>query len=140
MRPRWEQVRRFCALQAYRETRTDHYYYDKVLSDGSTSGTKVSFGKDGEEVPPGLWKRVWSLQLRLSSEDEFWKGLDGQPVQYNIPPASEPAAPLPGYLVRFLRDVLYWPEDHIAAITREQAQDLYNAYHAGTLRQRKPPD
>ena len=65
-------MRRFCEVQNYRATHTDHYYYDKVLPDGSTSGTKVSFGKDSEVVPPELWKRVWHRQLRLKREDDIW--------------------------------------------------------------------
>lgn len=137
MRPRWGQVRRFCTAQHYRETRSDHYYYDKVLSDGSTSGTKVSFGKDSEDVPPQLWKRVWSLQLRLKSEDEFWKGLEGQQVEFALPPIPQSTAPLPDYLSRFLKDVLHYSDDQVTATTQEQAQELLNAYYSGTLRQRQ---
>lgn len=43
-RPTWGQVRRFCAAQGDHETRTDHDYFDQALPDGSSSGTKVSFG------------------------------------------------------------------------------------------------
>ncbi len=135
MRPKWGQVRAFCRVQGYRETRTDHYYYDKVLSDRSTSGTKVSFGKDADEVPPELWKRVWSLQLRLKSEGEFWKGLDGTPPEYAIPPMPQIPETLPAYLLRFLRDTLHCADDQIDLLDQEQAQDLLNAYYAGTLRQ-----
>lgn len=138
MRPRWGQVRKFCATQGYRETRTDHYYFDKVMPDGSSSGTKVSFGKDGDEVPPELWRRVWSRQLRLASEDEFWKGLDGQSVSYAIPTTPEPVAPLRPYLERFLRGTLHWSDEQIAATTNEQAQDLLNAHYSGTLREQEP--
>ena len=135
MRPTWRQVRKFCRAQGYRETHTDHYYYDKVLSDGSTSGTKVSFGKDSAEVPPELWKRVWSLQLRLKNEAAFWSGLEGASVEYAIPPTPPAADSLPAYALSFLRDTLHYSEDQIASLDREQAQDLLNAYYAGTLRQ-----
>ncbi len=134
MRPRWGQVRAFCIAQRYRETRTDHYFYDKVLSDGSSSGTKVSFGKDGVEVPPSLWTRIWRSQLRLVSEDEFWIGLEGGAVRFALPPVSDPAIPLPAYLYRFLSDVLHYSEKQISAISREEAQDLLNAHYSGTLR------
>ncbi len=140
MRPKWGQVRAFCRAQGYRETRTDHYYYDKVLSDRSTSGTKVSFGKDADEVPPELWKRVWSLQLRLKSEAEFWTGLEGSSVEYTIPPAPQAADPLPAYLLRFLRDTLHYSDDQIDSLGREQAQDLLNAHYAGTLQGRLARD
>ena len=133
-RPRWRQVRRFCELQGYRATRTDHHYYDKVLADGTTSGTKVSFGRDGEEVPPGLWSRVWRVQLRLRSEEEFWKGLNGQPFEYDLPPSPELPSPLPPYLDSFLRNTLHFAEERVAATSRQEAQDLLNAYFSEELR------
>ena len=110
-RPRWGQLRRFCELQGYGETRTDHFYYEKVLSDGLTSGTKVSFGRDAETIPSQLWTRVWRRQLRLRSEEDFWSGLEGGPVRYDIPPAPDPPIPLPDCLLRFLRDILRYSEE-----------------------------
>lgn len=74
-RPKWGQVREFCRNQGYIETHTDHFHYLKVLPDRSTSGTMVSFGVDGEDVPSQMWQQVWRRQLRLAAEDEFWKGL-----------------------------------------------------------------
>lgn len=127
-------MRRFCEAQGYQETRTDHYYYDKALPDGSTSGTKVSFGSDGQHVPAGLWTRVWRHQLRLAGEAEFWRGLEGQAVAYGLPPSLEPETPLPGYLSHFLRTVLHYSEEQIAATTREEAQRLLNAHYASELR------
>ena len=132
-RPRWGQVRRFCQLQGYSERLTDHYYYDKMLPDGSHPGTKVSRGKDGEELRPGRWHEVWRHQLRLASEDEFWRGLEGQPVAYNIPPTPEPSTPLPGYLVRHLRDVLHYPPERIAATSRAEAEALIYEHYRRDL-------
>ena len=97
----------------------------------------MSFGKDGDEVPPELWKRVWSLQLRLKGEGQFWQGVEGAPVEYDVLPAPPSPAALPDYLLRFLRDTLHYPDDHITSLDRERAQDLLNAYYAGALRQ--PP-
>jgi hypothetical protein len=57
-RPRWGQVRRFCQVQRYRETKTDHWFYETVLADGSSAGPKVSRGADGDAVPPSLWTLV----------------------------------------------------------------------------------
>lgn len=133
-RPRWGQVRRFCELQGYRESRTTHYFYDKVLPDGSTSGTMVSFGRDGEAVPSEMWTRVWRRQLRLRDEEDFWRGLEGGAVEYDMPPTPEPATPLPAYLTRFLRDTLHYSEERIASLSREEAQGLLNEYYAGELR------
>ncbi len=134
-RPTWGQVRRFCTVQGYHQTRTDHDYFDKALPDGSSSGTKVSFGRDSEQLPAGLWRRVWRHQLRLKSEGDFWRGLEGAPVTYDIPPTPEPATPLPPYLARFLRDILHYTEEQIAATTRKAAQDLLNAHYASELRE-----
>jgi hypothetical protein len=134
-RPRWGQVRRFCQVQGYRETKTDHWYYDKVLPDGSSSGTKVSLAADSDDVPPSLWTPVWRRQLRLTSEEEFWRGLDGSPVQYDIPTTPEPPQPLPPYLDRFLRTVLHYTDAQIAATTRHEAQRMLNEYHARELSQ-----
>lgn len=89
MRPTWGQVREFCHRLGYRETRTDHFHYIKVLVDRSTSGTMVSMGADADDVPAQMWTMVWRHQLRLASEDEFWKGLRGEPVQYVVLVAAE---------------------------------------------------
>lgn len=132
--PRWGELRQFCLRNDYRETRTDHFHYLKVLPDHSTSGTMVSLGVDGDEVPPLMWQRVWRRQLRLATEDDFWRGLRGEPFRYDVPPTPEPAQPLPSYLERFLRDTLHWPPDRIAATSREEAQGLLNAHYARELK------
>ncbi len=135
MRPTWGQLRQFCLIQGFKETRTDHFHYTKVLPGRQSAGTMASFGKDGETIPANMWRLVWKRQLRLASEEEFWKGLDGQPVQYDLPPAPEPRQPLPDYLQRHLREVLHWPEDRIAQTTRDEAQELLNAHYASKLRE-----
>ena len=132
-RPRWGQVRRFCQVQGYVETVSDHWYYDKMLPGALRSHTRVSFGHEGEQVPPELWRRVWYHQQRLKTEDDFWRGLRGEPVDYNVPPAPAPAVPLPDYLVRHLRDVRHYPPERIAATTFEEAQALLNDYYAHGL-------
>jgi len=130
-RPTWAQVRRFCEKQSFRPSTTDHDFYDMVLPDGSTAGTKISFNRaETEPVSPALWPRIWRRQLRLRSEDECWHGLDGAPVSYDIPQAAEPAQPLPDYLARHLREDRHLPEDAIATISREEAQRLLNAWYS----------
>lgn len=131
-RPTWGQVRRFCERQGFRRSTTDHDYYDKVLPDGSTAGTKLSFGlAETETVPASLWPRIRKRQLRLRSEDEFWRGLDGESVVYDIPIAPEATEPLPDYLVRHLREDRHLPEEEIAALSRSEAQRLLNAWYSG---------
>ena len=133
MRPTWRQVREFCLKQGYQERRTDHVRYVKVLPDRSTSGTMISLGVEAEQVPASLWNVVWRHQLRLASEDDFWKGLRGEPVRYAIPSVEEPPEPLPVSLVRFLRDTLHLSEAQIAALSREQAQRLLNEHYSREL-------
>ncbi len=135
MRPTWGQLRQFCVAQGYQERRTDHFRYIKVVRDRFSSGTMVSFGKAGETIPAQLWGRVWKQQLKLAGEEEFWKGLSGQPVQYEILPAADPPTPLPTYLTRFLRDTLHWSDAQIAAATRDEAQGLLNAFYTQQLRE-----
>ena len=135
MRPKWGQVREFCRVQGYRETRTDHYRYLKVLPDRSTSGTMVSLGIDGEQIPAQRWNLVWKHQLRLAGEAEFWRGLRGEPVEYAISSATPAPEPLPPYLVRFLKNVRHLTDAEIAGITREQAQQWLDEYHARELRE-----
>jgi hypothetical protein len=134
MRPTWGQLRQFCIAQRYQERRTDHFHYIKLVGERHTSGTMVSFGKDNETIPTQMWGLVWKRQLKLSSEVEFWKGLTGEPVQYEIPPTPEPAKPLPTYLEHFLREVLHFQDEQIARASRDEAQELLNAHHARQLR------
>jgi hypothetical protein len=135
MRPTWGQLRQFCLAQGYQERRGDHDRYIKVLGAQFTSGTMISHGVDGESIPTQMWRMVWKRQLLLISQEEFWKGLDGQPVQYDTPPTPEPQQPLPDYLQRHLRDVLHWLAEQIAQTTRDEAQVLLNAYYTGELRE-----
>ncbi len=135
MPPRWGQLREFCLKQGYRETVTDHFRYLKVLPDRSTSGTMVSKGKDGETIPSGMWQLVWRRQLRLATEEEFWKGLSGEMVRYAIQEEPEGDEPLPPYLRRFLETVLHLHESEIRRMTRDQAQSQLNAHYSRELRE-----
>src|SRR5438094_665592 len=134
MPPRWGEVREFCRKQGYRETRTDHFHYLKILADGSTSGTMISMGKDGENVPGQMWSRIWRRQLRLASEEECSRGRRGEPVHYAIPSGTEPAETLPDYLRRFLKEILHRSDEEIAAMTREEAQKELNDFYSTQLR------
>lgn len=132
-RPRWGQVREFCLRQGYKETRTDHFHYVKVLADRSTSGTMVSMGVDSETVPAQMWRRIWSRQLRLVGEEDFWSGLRGERVRYAIPPAPDAQRPLPEYLLRFLRETLHVNPEAIGQLTRDTAQQMLNEYYSHEL-------
>lgn len=130
-RPTWGQVRRFSERQGFRRSTTDHDFYDKVLTDGSTAGTKISLGMaETETVPGSLWPRIWKRQLRLRAEEEFWRGLDGELVAFDIPITAESAEPLPEYLARHLREDRHLPEKEIAVLSRTEAQRLLNAWYS----------
>ncbi len=63
--PSWRELRRFCEADGwtlYRET--DHYYYRKVLPDGTILRTKVSKGSG--EIHGHLWDEIRKRQLRVS--------------------------------------------------------------------------
>ena len=135
MPPRWGQLREFCLKQGYRETVTDHFRYLKVLPDRSTSGTMISKGKDGETIPSGMWQLVWRRQLRLATEEEFWRGLSVEAVRYAIQEEPEGDEPLPPYLRRFLETVLHLDESEIRRMTRDQVQALLNVHYSRELRE-----
>ena len=126
-RPTWAQLRRFCEQQGFRRSTTDYTFYDKVLPDSSTAGTKLSFAvTDTESVPSSLWPRIWKRQLRPRSEDAFWRGLEGLAVEYDIPQTPEQPQPLPDFLPRHLRDDRHLSEEAIATMSRDEAQRLLN--------------
>jgi hypothetical protein len=124
-------VRRFCERQGFRPSTTDHDFYDMVLPDGSTAGAKISFSRaETDPVSSALWPRIWKRQLRLRAEDEVWRGIDGAPVAYDIPRTADPAATIPDFLARHLRDDRHLSEGEIAAMSREDAQRLPNTWYS----------
>lgn len=132
-RPTWGQARSFCKRQGYDEISTDHHDYVKVIAGTVRSFTMVSHGSDAIQVPASMWKLVWSKQLHLKSEQDFWSGLNGGTVQYDTVRTAPQPEPLPAYLVHHLRVVHHYTPEQIAGITREQAQAMLNAYYSSTL-------
>lgn len=130
-RPGWRDVRRFCERQGYAQSGKGHHHFDKPIPDlRMASGTMISKGVDDEVIDPIRWQIVWKQQLHLASEDEFWKGLRGEPVRYAVPPKEEVVPPLPLYLQRFLRETLMWDEPTIASTSRDAAQEELNNYYS----------
>ncbi|MGB9887397.1 MAG: type II toxin-antitoxin system HicA family toxin [Moorellales bacterium] len=75
MPPRFRELKAYCEKNGWVLIRqTDHYYYEKVLADGTVLRTRVSMALH-KEIPRHLWKRILSHQLRVT-EEEFWRGLD----------------------------------------------------------------
>jgi hypothetical protein len=124
-------VRRFCERQGFAQRETDHTFFDKTFPGGETAGTKISRGVDGETLTKARWTLVWRRQLRLKSEEDFWRGLGGGVVEYDIPAPPAAPEPLPDYLRRFLASTRHMTEDEIATVTRDEATRLWYAHLSG---------
>lgn len=134
--PTWRAVADFCQRNGYeRDERSHHTYYTREPVAGFVSQTYISRSAGNTRVPTPLWPRVWRDQLRLGSEDDFWKGLDGEEYHYDLPPAPRAPEPMQPYLVRFLRGTLHYTEEQITAIAPEDAQRMLDAHYS-----RPPPD
>lgn len=74
MPPKFGDLKRFCDKNGWVIIRnTDHWYYEKVLSDGTVLRTKISHAVS-KEIPKNLWDRILRKQLHIS-ESDFWNGL-----------------------------------------------------------------
>ena len=63
--PRWKELKRFCerdGWELYKDT--DHYYYRKILPDGTVLRTKVSRGSG--EIHPHMWQEILKKQLKVT--------------------------------------------------------------------------
>lgn len=74
MPPKFGDLKKFCDKNGWVEIRnTDHWYYEKVLADGTVLRTKVSHALH-KEIPKHLWKRILEKQLKIT-EIVFWNKL-----------------------------------------------------------------
>lgn len=74
MPPKFGDLKRFCDKNGWVIIRnTDHWYYEKVLSDGTVLRTKISHAVS-KEIPKNLWDRILRKQLHIT-ESDFWNGL-----------------------------------------------------------------
>ncbi len=63
----WKDPGRFCdrdGWECFRET--DHYFYRKLMPDGTLKRTKVSKGSG--EIGHDLWQRILKQQLQVTQE------------------------------------------------------------------------
>lgn len=133
--PTWREVADFCRRNGYRQDeRRHHTYYTREPTPGFVSQTYISRGTGNKRVPTPQWSQVWRDQLRLASEDDFWRGLAGEGYDYDLPPTPTAPEPMQPYLLRFLRDTLHYPEERIAATSAAEAQQLLDTYYS-----RPPP-
>ncbi|MDI3481243.1 MAG: hypothetical protein PWQ97_898 [Tepidanaerobacteraceae bacterium] len=74
MPPRFRDLKRYCDNNGWVMVKnTDHFYYEKVLSDGTLLRTKISRALQ-KEIPGNLWKKILKLQLKIQ-ENEFWSSI-----------------------------------------------------------------
>lgn len=72
MPPKFSDLKRYSEKNGWVMIRdTDHWYYEKVLSNGEILRTRVSHFLS-KEIPANLWRKILKQQLRVS-EAEFWK-------------------------------------------------------------------
>jgi CRISPR/Cas system-associated protein Cas7 (RAMP superfamily) len=65
--PSWRDLKRFCdrdGWELYKQT--DHYYYRKVMPDGTLKVTRVSMGTG--EISRNLWRTILKQQIQVSKE------------------------------------------------------------------------
>jgi len=74
MPPTYRELKRYCDKNGWVLVRdTDHWYYEKILADGTILRTKVSHAL-AKEIPKHLWTSVLKHQLKIT-EKEFWQNL-----------------------------------------------------------------
>jgi len=72
MPPKFRDLKKYCEKNGWVMIRnTDHWYYEKVLADGTLLQTKVSHAVIRKFL---LIEANFKKQLKIS-EDEFWKNL-----------------------------------------------------------------
>jgi len=61
--PKWKELKRYCENDGWELYKnTDHYFYRKVLPDGTVLRTRVSKGSG--EIGPALWREILKRQLQ----------------------------------------------------------------------------
>lgn len=74
MPPKFKNLKKYCDKNGWVMIRdTDHWYYEKVLTDGTVLRTKISHATH-KEIPTNVWQFILSKQLKIS-EKEFWNSL-----------------------------------------------------------------
>ena len=66
--PKFRDLKKYCNSTGWELFKqTDHYWYRKILDDGTILITKVSFSL-GKEIPSKLWKYILKNQLQTTQE------------------------------------------------------------------------
>ena len=74
MPPKFRDLKKYCDKNGWVMIRnTVHWYYEKVLIDGTLLQTRISHAVH-KEIPSNLWKLILKNQLK-TTENEFWNNL-----------------------------------------------------------------
>ena len=67
--PSWKELKRFCDHDGWEMYKnSDHYFYRKIMVNGTLKRTKVSKGSG--QIPAKLWKYI--LQHQLQVEESYF--------------------------------------------------------------------
>jgi len=65
--PSWRDLKSFCGHDGWELYRTtDHFYFQKLMPDGTLKMTRVSMGSG--EIPSRLWQQILKRQLQVDQE------------------------------------------------------------------------
>jgi hypothetical protein len=65
--PSWRELKRFCDRDGWELYKTtDHFYYRKLMPDGTIKRTKVSNASG--EIKKHLWRQILKKQLQVTQE------------------------------------------------------------------------
>lgn len=119
---------RFCQREGWQEVRNargkkvrHHITYELVLSSGAILRTRISRPANNDTYGPRLWSSILADQLCVS-EAEFWDCLTNGvvPVRERLSSIASAHA-IPAALAYQLLHVVGLPEEHVAALTKDEA-------------------
>lgn len=133
--PDKQELRRFCEIDGWEQTNAtspDHHRYRKRLDDGTVLRTRVSLGRGPACDDPALWNRIWSVQLKLNSQEQFWKVLQtGEPAVRGEPPEPVPEPQMDAWLFEALVQTFGVDEADVRGMNADEALARYLAFCEG---------
>ncbi len=67
--PKFRDLKKYCEKTGWELYKvTDHFFYRKVIIDGTVLRTKVSLSL-GKEIPRHLWQQILKNQLQITQEE-----------------------------------------------------------------------
>jgi len=66
--PSWRDLQRFCERDGWHQYKKkgDHWYYQKLMPNGTVKRTKVSRGTG--EIKGNLWQQILKKQIQVTQE------------------------------------------------------------------------